>query len=92
MKFKVVRICNSESNTCIPLETIKFDLVATAAKLQEFGFTTETKGLLVLARKDGVEYSIYRTGKLLIHPMKQDDAKDAADKFFLMCVEMPPED
>jgi hypothetical protein len=92
MKFKVVRICNSEANTCIPLEKVRFDLDATAAKLRELGYSTEVKGMLLRAVKDGVEYSVYRTGKILIHPMLLDVAKDAAEKFYPLCVEMPPED
>ncbi|MFA5312127.1 MAG: hypothetical protein WC375_02270 [Methanomassiliicoccales archaeon] len=92
MKYKVVRICNSEANTCIPLERARFDLDATAARLRDLGFTTEDKELMLLAKKGGVEYSFYRTGKLLIHPMKQDDAKDAAEIFYALCVEMPLED
>ena len=47
----------------------------------------ENKGLMVVASKDGVEYTVYRTGKLLIHPMDKDLAKGAADDFYPLCVE-----
>jgi len=92
MKYKVVRICNSEANTCIPLNEVRFDLEATAAKLKDLGFSAEIKGMMVKASKDGIEYSIYRTGKLLIHPMEQEKAKDAADRLFPLCVEAAPEE
>ncbi len=87
MRFKVVRICNSEANTCIPLEPVRFDLDRTAEKLRELGYSVENKGLMVVASKDGVEYTVYRTGKLLIHPMEKDLAKGAADDFYPLCVE-----
>ena len=48
MKFKVVRICNSEANTCIPLEPVRFDLQRTAGKLRELGYSVENKGLMEL--------------------------------------------
>ncbi len=57
MRFKVVRICNSEANTCIPLEPVRFDLDRTAEKLRELGYSVENKGLMVVASKDGVEYT-----------------------------------
>jgi hypothetical protein len=47
----------------------------------------ENKGLMVVASKDGVEYTVYRTGKLLIHPMDKELAKKAADEFYPLCVE-----
>ena len=87
MRFKVVRICNSEANTCIPLEPVRFDLERTAEKLRELGYSVENKGMMVVASKDGVEYTVYRTGKLLIHPMEKELAKEAADEFYPLCVE-----
>ena len=87
MRFKVVRICNSEANTCIPLEPVRFDLHRTAGKLKELGYSVENKGLMVVASKEGVEYTIYRTGKLLIHPMEKELAKKVADEFYPLCVE-----
>jgi hypothetical protein len=86
MKFKVVRICNSEANTCIPLEPARFDMEMTADKLSDLGYKVENKGMMVIALKDRVEYTIYRTGKLLIHPMDKERAKEAADEFYLLCV------
>jgi hypothetical protein len=39
-----------------------------------------------MATKDGVEFIIYRTGKLLIHPMTKERSKDAAEEFYSLCV------
>ena len=82
----MVRICNSEANTCIPLEPARFDMEMTADKLRDLGYRVENKGMMVMALKDGVEYTIYRTGKLLIHPMEKERAKEAAEEFYRLCV------
>lgn len=85
MRFKVVRICNSEANTCIPLDAVQFDLVNTAGMLESSGYSVDIKELMLVARKDGVEFTLYRTGKLLIHPMAKDKAKEAAEEFYRLC-------
>lgn len=86
MRYKVVRICNSEANTCIPLEPAVFDLDRTADELIKLGYDVERKDLMLIAKKDGVEYTVYRTGKLLIHPMSKEKAKEAAAEFYPLCV------
>lgn len=86
MRFKVVRICNSEANTCIPLDAVNFNLDLTLRNLEELGYTAERKDLMITAKKDGVEFTVYRTGKLLIHPMAKEKAKEAADIFYSSCI------
>jgi ribonuclease HIII len=86
MRFKVVRICNSEVNTCIPLDAVTFDLDATMAHLHDLGYEVESKDLMIIAKKDGVEYSVYRTGKLLIQPMSKERAKQEANRFYPLCI------
>jgi hypothetical protein len=86
MRYKVVRICNSEANTCIPLDPAHFDLKRTGEELLRLGFEVEEKHFMLIAKKNGVEYTVYRTGKLLIHPMKLEDAKAAAAEFYPLCV------
>lgn len=81
-----MRICNSEANTCIPLEAVHFDLAATGESLRGHGYEVDGKNLMVVARKDGIEYTIYRTGKLLIHPLAKEKAKEAADRFYADCI------
>lgn len=81
-----MRICNSEANTCIPLDAARFDLEGTASRLRSLGYELELKQLMMIARKDGVEYTLYRTGKLLIHPMSKEAAKDAAADFYQLCM------
>jgi ribonuclease HIII len=86
MRFKVVRICNSEANTVIPLEHFSLDMTASAAKLAEHGYEVQDQELMLVARKDGVEYTIYRTGKVLIHPAPLEKAKGMAESLYTMLV------
>jgi ribonuclease HIII len=92
MRFKVVRICNSEANTCIPLDAVNFDLDLTKKNLEQLGYSAERKDLMITAKKDGVEFTLYRTGKLLIHPMAKEKAKEAAEIFYAHCISSEPED
>jgi len=91
MRYKVVRICNSEANTCIPLDPVAFNLDRTADELRKIGFDVERKELMLVAKKEGVEYTVYRTGKLLIHPMSKEKAKEAAAEFYPLCVSVQEE-
>lgn len=86
MRFKVVRICNSEANTVIPLEHFNLDLAKTAERLGGEGFEVQDQEMMLTARKDGVEYTIYRTGKVLIHPAPLDKAKGMAASLYTMLV------
>jgi ribonuclease HIII len=84
--MKVVRICNSEANTVIPLDHFSLDLGASAKKLSENGFEVQDQELMLVARKDGVEYTIYRTGKVLIHPAPLEKAKGMAEALYTQLV------
>ncbi|OPY33249.1 MAG: hypothetical protein A4E32_00925 [Methanomassiliicoccales archaeon PtaU1.Bin124] len=92
MRFKVVRICNSEANTCIPLDPVKFNLKRTAEELRKLDFQVDSKDLMIIAKKEGVEYTVYRTGKVLIHPMSKEKAKEAIEVFYPLCVEGSEDD
>ncbi len=82
MKFKVVRICGSEANTVLPEERITFDLKRSATILQDLGFTVSNREVMLLATKDGIEVSIYRTGRMVIHPAEKERAREMADIFY----------
>lgn len=86
MRFKVVRICNSEANTVIPLEHFNLDMAKTAQRLGEGGFEVQNQEMMLTAKKEGVEYTIYRTGKVLIHPAPLEKAKGMAESLYTMLV------
>lgn len=82
MIFKVVRICGSEANTVLPEERITFDLSQSATILQTLGYTISNRGVMLLATKDGIEVSIYRTGRMVIHPAEKERAREMADVLY----------
>ncbi len=83
MRFKVVRICGSEANTVLPEERIAFDLPRAATILQDLGYTVSNRGVMLLATKDGIEVSIYRTGRMVIYPAEKERAKEMADVLYV---------
>jgi hypothetical protein len=84
MMFKVVRICGSEANTVLPEERISFDLKRSAALLRERGFTVSDRGAMLLATKEGVEVSVHRTGRLVIHPAEKERARELAAELYVL--------
>jgi hypothetical protein len=82
MKFKVVRICSSEANTVLPEERVTFDLERSKRTLKELGFTVVDRDVMLLATKDSVEVSIYRTGRMVIHPAEKDRAREMAEELY----------
>jgi hypothetical protein len=82
MRFKVVRICGSEANTVLPEERIVFDLKRSVPILQQTGYVVSERDVMLLATKDGVEVSVYRTGRMVIHPAEKGKAREMADLFY----------
>lgn len=84
MRFKVVRICGSEANTVLPEERVSFDLERSASSLRERGYAVSDRSAMLLATKDGVEVSVHRTGRLVIHPAEKERAREIADELYAM--------
>ena len=82
MRFKVVRICGSTANTVLPEERVTFDLKRSALQLREMDYSVIDRDVMLLATKDGIEVSIYRTGRMIIHPAEKERAREMAEKFY----------
>jgi hypothetical protein len=82
MKFKVVRICGSAANTVLPEERITFDLKRASLQLQEMDYSVSDREVMLLATRDGIEVSIYRTGRMVIHPAEKERAREMAEEFY----------
>ena len=82
MRFKVVRICGSEANTVLPEERIVFDLKRSIPILQRTGYVVTEREVMLLATRDGMEVSVYRTGRMVIHPAEKERAREIADLFY----------
>jgi hypothetical protein len=82
MRFKVVRICGSAANTVLPEERITFDLKGSAAVLEGQGYSVADRGVMLVANRDGIEVSVYRTGRMVIHPAEKETAREMAERFY----------
>jgi hypothetical protein len=82
MRFKVVRICGSEANTVLPEERVSFDLKRSVSVLRALGYSVSDRDVVLLATKDGVEVSVYRTGRLVIHPAEKERAREMAEELY----------
>jgi len=70
MKFRLIRVCKGEAMSAIPQEVVRFDLTGSVGKLIENGFQVDDKDIMLVARKDGIEVTIYVNGRLMISPMQ----------------------
>lgn len=82
MRFKVVRICGSAANTVLPEERITFDLKGSAKVLEGLGYLVVDREVMLLANRDGIEVSVYRTGRMVIHPAEKETAREMAEHFY----------
>jgi TATA-box binding protein (TBP) (component of TFIID and TFIIIB) len=74
MKFRIIRICKSEAMSAVPQEPIRFDLERSAMSLRSNGYGVEDNAVMVTAKKDGVEVTIYKNGRLLVTPATDKEA------------------
>jgi TATA-box binding protein (TBP) (component of TFIID and TFIIIB) len=52
----------------VPQSLIRFDLERSAASLRENGYAVNETPVMVIAKKDNVEVTLYTNGRLLITP------------------------
>ena len=77
-----MRICGSEANTVLPEERVSFDLKRSVSVLRALGYSVSDRDVVLLATKDGVEVSVYRTGRLVIHPAEKERAREMAEELY----------
>jgi len=87
MKFRVERICRSDSMSAIPMEKVRFDLLASARSIEEKGHAVDVQELYLIVRIDGMEVTVYASGRVLMHPLNDKArAKELAQTLFAMMV------
>ena len=74
MKFRIIRICKSEAMSAVPQMPIRFDLERSVTSLRSNGYEVEDNIVMVTARKEGVEVTIYKNGRLLVTPATDKEA------------------
>jgi ArsR family metal-binding transcriptional regulator len=83
MRFKVLRVCQSNALSVVPQEVVRFDLDKAAEVLGEAGYLVTHSDVLVIASKDGKEITLYTNGRLMMHPVEgRDAAATLADEFY----------
>ncbi|HUT27455.1 MAG TPA: hypothetical protein VMW85_05360 [Methanomassiliicoccales archaeon] len=88
MKFKVERICRTDSMSAIPMERIRFDLKASVETIEQAGHAVESQELYLAIKMEGLDVTIYPSGRMLIHPLNdKPKAKELAQRVFSFLIE-----
>jgi ArsR family metal-binding transcriptional regulator len=83
MKFRVERICRSDSISAIPLEKVRFDLVRSCDALRTKGYQVESHELYLVTKVGPLDVTIYGSGRVLVHPLNdKTKAKELAQTIF----------
>jgi hypothetical protein len=83
MKFRIIRICKSEAMSAVPQTPIRFDLERSTVPLRARGYEVTENPVMLIARKDNVEITVYMNGRLLVTPATDKDAvKELAEAFY----------
>jgi hypothetical protein len=83
MKFRIIRICKSEAMSAVPLTPIRFDLDRSALSLRANGYEVTENPVMLIAKKDDVEITVYMNGRLLVTPATDKDVvKELAEAFY----------
>ncbi|MDD1770413.1 MAG: hypothetical protein LUO79_04930 [Methanomassiliicoccales archaeon] len=83
MRFKLVRVCESNALAAVPQESKRYDLAMAAEALKGAGYSVDEQGVMLIARKAKAEYTLYPNGRLLLHPASdKDEAKRTAEALY----------
>ncbi len=92
MKFKVMKICDSEAVSAVPQEPVRFDLQRCQDILESEGCEVENAAVMLTVSWGEIEITQYRNGRLMIHPVREKErAREIAEKFYSL-VESAAED
>ncbi len=83
MKFRVERICRSDSMSAIPLEKVRFDLARSGDSLRTKGYQVESHELYLVTKVGQLDVTVYGSGRVLVHPLNDKaKAKELAQTIF----------
>ena len=87
MKYKMERMCRCDSISAVPMERQRFDLKASEKSLKAAGYEVGYQELFLTLMVDGMDLTIYSSGRILFHPAKDKvKAKELALKLFDLLV------
>lgn len=83
MRFRVERICRSDSMSAIPLDMVRFDLARSCDSLRSKGYDVESHELYLVTKIGPLDITIYGSGRVLVHPLNdKKKAKELAETMF----------
>lgn len=83
MRFRVERICRSDSMSAIPLDKVRFDLARSCDSLRSQGYEVESHELYLVIKIEPLDLTIYGSGRVLVHPLNDKKrAKELAETIF----------
>ncbi len=83
MRFRVERICRSDSMSAIPLDKVRFDLARSCDSLRSKGYDVESHELYLVTKIGPLDITIYGSGRVLVHPLNdKKKAKELAETMF----------
>jgi hypothetical protein len=87
MRFRVERICHTDSMSAVPLEKVRFDLLASAESIRKEGHAVEAQELYLVVGIENMDVTVYPSGRVLFHPMSDKKrAKELAQRLFALMV------
>jgi hypothetical protein len=88
MNYRLIRVCKGEAMSAIPQTVVRYDLKASAAVLAQNGYEVEDKEVMIVARRSGLEITLYINGRLMMAPMDdKESARRSADSFYSVLIE-----
>ena len=88
MKFRIIRICKSEAMSAVPQTPIRFDLEKSSTSLRRNGYEVQENPVMVIAKKDSVEITLYKNGRLLVTPATDKEAvRELAEVFYSFLIQ-----
>ncbi len=83
MRFKLVRVCESNALAAVPQESTRYDLPMAGEALRSAGYLVDEQGVMLIARKGKAEYTLYPNGRLLLQPAPdKESAKRSAEDLY----------
>jgi hypothetical protein len=69
--------------SAVPQTPIRFDLVRSSASLRAHGYEVEENPVMIIAKKEGVEVTLYMNGRLLVAPATdKEKVRELAELFY----------
>lgn len=85
VKFKVIRLCKEEAVSVVPTEMLRYDLDKAAVLLEGKGYEVVSQGLMIIAKGEGHEVTLYASGRMLLSGSNdKDKAGDMAKEIYAM--------